>query len=134
MASKIAWLGVLLTIAATATVAADKSDIVLGCNYDLELTIDGAAYHVTHRDRVRSGSAIAFDFGRRRADLKISSISAESYKVEFSIYEQSQDRWYQVNATDPSFEADFGVPTEFEWAGDGIELQVALMVSVMPVR
>jgi transcriptional regulator of NAD metabolism len=104
---------------------------VFRSNYDVVLTVEGNRYHAQSRAQVRDGHAIPVQFHDYRIEIAISSVSDEEYSVVVNILENSRGSWYQLNDSSLSFEGGFGIPVEYRWSSAGVELDIAIIVSVL---
>ena len=104
---------------------------VFRSNYDVVLTVEGNRYHAQSRAQVRDGHAIPVQFHDYRIEIAISSVSAEEYSVAVNVFENLRGSWYQVNDDGLSFGGGFGIPVEYRWSIAGVELDIAIVVSVL---
>ncbi len=104
---------------------------VFRSNYDVVLTVEGNRYHAQSRAQVRDGHAIPVQFHDYRIEMAISSVSDEEYSVVVNILENLRGSWYQLNDSSLSFEGGFGIPVEYRWCSAGVELDIAIIVSVL---
>lgn len=117
---------VLATIPSYVSAAA-----VFRSNYDVVLTVEGNRYHAQSRAQVRDGHAIPVQFHDYRIEIAISSVSDEKYSVAVNVFENLRGSWYQVNDDGLSFGGGFGIPVEYRWSNAGVELDIAIVVSVL---
>lgn len=104
---------------------------VFRSNYDVVLTVEGNRYHAQSRAQVRDGHAIPVQFHDYRIEIAISSVSDEKYSVAVNVFENLRGSWYQVNDDGLSFGGGFGIPVEYRWSIAGVELDIAIVVSVL---
>ena len=104
---------------------------VFRSNYDVVLTVEGNRYHAQSRAQVRDGHAIPVQFHDYRIEIAISSVSDEKYSVAVNVFENLRGSWYQVNDDGLSFGGGFGIPVEYRWSNAGVELDIAIVVSVL---
>lgn len=107
-----------------------ESPLVYASNYEVVLEADGGTRQIRSRARVRDGHAIPVEFGRHKLDIKVSSADEQRIEIELLLFEESAGTWFRVNAEELSFLAQLEAPVEFNWAGAGMELDLALIVSV----
>ena len=117
---------VLATVSSYVSAAA-----VFRSNYDVVLTVEGNRYHAQSRAQVRDGHAIPVQFHDYRIEMAISSVSDEKYSVAVNVFENLRGSWYQVNDDSLSFGGGFGIPVEYRWSSAGVELDIAIVVSVL---
>lgn len=110
--------------------ALPQATLVYASNYDAVLRTDGETGRVRSRARVRDGHAIPVEFGRHKVDIAVSGRAAGRVEIELRLFEKSGGSWYPINSGKVSFLAQLETPVEFTWAGAGIELDLALVVSV----
>lgn len=130
------WRAAALTLMCLAAVlpgslrAADDQ-AVFACNYTIELSIDGSAGVITHQDRVRNNSHIPIYLQDYQLRLGISTATEDSALVEIFVLEHSDNTWREIYPQPVSFEATLGAPTEFSYRDEFLEIEIALIVSLL---
>ena len=107
------------------------AEVVFRSNYDVILTVEGNRYHSQSRSQVRDGHAIPIVFHDYRIELAVSSATDEKFSVVVTIFEYLRGSWYQMDIDSLSFEGGFGIPVEYRWNSARIELDIAIVVSVL---
>lgn len=107
------------------------AEVVFRSNYDVILTVEGNRYQSQSRAQVRDGHAIPIVFHDYRIELAIFSASDEKFSVVVTVFEILQGNWYQMDIDSLSFEGGFGIPVEYRWNSARIELDIAIVVSVL---
>ena len=122
----------ILAIAALllAIPAYGQTSTVFTANYDLVLTTGDGTWHMTSREKVRSGHSIPVEAQYHRVDLQITESDSNRITIAILVFEKSDDHWYQINADDLSFVADLGSPLEYKWESADINFDLAIIVGV----
>ncbi len=107
------------------------AEVVFRSNYDIILTVEGNRYQSQSRAQVRDGRVIRIVFHDYRIELAVSSASDEKFSVVVTVFEILQGNWYQMDIDSLSFEGGFGIPVEYRWNSARIELDIAIVVSVL---
>lgn len=107
------------------------AEVVFRSNYDVILTVEGNRYHSQSRAQVRDGHTIPIVFHDYRIELAIFLASDEKFSVVVTVFENLRGSWYQMDIDSLSFEGGFGIPVEYRWNRARIELDIAIVVSVV---
>lgn len=119
----------MLAALAAAPVLAE-SGVIYASNYDVVLNADAESGQIRSRSRVRDGHTIPVEFARHKVDIRVSDRGGEKVEIELRLFAKSDGSWYPINTDTVSFPAQLEVPVEFTWEGAGIEVDLALVVSV----
>ncbi len=113
------------------SVRAADEEIVFACNYTIRLTIDGIAGAITTQSRVRNNSHIPINLRDYELRLGASSTDTDMALVKVTILERADDTLREIYPRPLSFEAPLGAPTEFSYRDEFLEIEIALIVSVL---
>lgn len=124
--------GLVLGVSLLLALAARGDDApVYASNYDVLLRADGNSWQVRSRARVYDGHAIPVELGPFRVDVAVAGREEGFATIELRLFEKSGGEWHRISAQDLSFPAQLGTPVEFAWNGAGLELDVAVVLSML---
>ncbi len=128
---------ILLCCTLAIPIAQAQSTLIFASNYDAVLIVDGNKSHVRSRVDVRNGGTLPIQFQNHEVRIQIFSVSEDGYRIELSLLEKSGAEWYPIDSEPVSFEGSYRIPFEYKWNGAGVQLDLALVVSVarrLPAR
>lgn len=128
---RIAAYLILSSVFLTIGTATAEEQIVLAANYSLDLTAGDQFYTVQSRDQVRSGNEIPIELQNFKIGLRISESKGEEFLLRLHVYEKTDTGWYQINVPAPEFRGTFAAPAEINWRSDDIEVNLAIVVSIL---
>lgn len=109
-----------------------ESDTVFFCNYDVVLTVDDSVGQINSRARVRDGHAIPIEFQHHKIDIRVAAGGDDSVEFAITLFEKSEEHWYQINPEPLLFAGELGIPLQYQWSEGDLSLDVAISVSGQP--
>jgi len=106
-----------------------RAETVLFCNYDVLLTVDDSVGQINSRARVRDGHVIPIEFKDYKIDIRIASSAEEGVDFAITLFERSEEYWYQINPEPLQFGGELGIPVQYQWRDGHLSLDVAISVS-----
>ena len=106
-----------------------EDDLIFFCNYDVLFTADDSIGQINSRARVRNGHALPIEFQDHKIDIVVAEAGEGRVELGITLFERSDEYWYQINPEPLKFGGVLGIPMQYQWSDEGLSLDIAISVS-----
>lgn len=106
-----------------------EDELIFFCNYDVLLTVDDSVGQINSRARVHAGHAIPIEFQHHKIDIVVADAGEGHVELGITLFERSDEYWYQINPEPLKFGGVLGIPMQYQWSDGILSLDIAISVS-----